>query len=383
MNGTYRGNVVPLREPSLFRPFYPSSMTGLPPPAPEWLVDGLVLRGSVCLVTGVPGIGKSLLIQQLLTAVALGKPWLDKETMAMRTFGLFGEDPQDQLERRQLDINAHYEASPPDYEDNYAWDARDALDAVLWGHDQARGRLGPTPFWDTFWGYIAEQGQQLIALDTAAVVYEGNENARNEVTPFMRALTQKAVQHNCAIILSAHPARGTPNGYSGSSAWLGSSRFAFNVGRPKDFDVETGQPALERTIRGLKFNYSAGIAAEKILWNRGVFIPDATDDPPPKHALNRIDRIDLQYRLLAGMKRVIQYGGKLSADELSSQSMPSRARRSGDPNINRIPLNDLYRAQQELIDSGMVVLVQVDRRVLIRPAEGSKYGNETPWEPGI
>lgn len=379
-SGPSRGNVVPLRPPEVFRPFFPSTMTGLPPKPPEWLVDSLLLRGSVCLLTGTPGIGKSLALQQLLTAVALGKPWLDKETLQVRTFGLFGEDPQDQLERRQLDINAHYDAAPPDYEDNYAWDSRDALDAVMWGRD-ARGNLGPTPFWDSFWDFVAEHGSQLVMLDTTAVVYDGNENIRSEVTPFMRALTRKAAEGNLAIILASHPARGTPHGYSGSTAWLGSSRFAFNLGRPKDFDPETGQPALERVIRGLKFNYSAGIAAEKILWNRGVFIPDRTGEPPaPKTALNRIDRMDLQYRLLEGMRRAISLGAKLSADELSSTSMPSRARRSPDPMINRLPLNDLYKAQQELIDSGMAVLVSVESRVLIRPASGPAYSGEQPWD---
>ncbi len=374
-----RSNIIPLRPPEPFRPFSASSMTGAPPASPEWVADGLLLRGMVTLLTGSPGIGKSLLTQQLLSAVALGHPWLDKETISVPTFGLFGEDPQDMLERRQLDINAHYDASPHDYEGRYSWDSRDSRDAVMWDHDPRSDKGGPTPLWDQIWQFIAEREIGVVAFDTAAVIFSGNEGWRNHVTPFMRALTMKAVENNCAVVLSAHPAKQTPHGYSGSSAWLGSSRFAFNLGRPKEFDPETGQPALERVVRGLKFNYSAGMTAEKLLWNRGVFIVDGADEAPQKHVMNRLDRAELQYRLLNGMKRVISVGGKLVADELSSSSMPNRARRSGDPTINKIPLNELYRAQAELIAGGQVILVEVDNRCLLRPADGPNYRDEKVW----
>ena len=54
-----RRNGVPLRAPEPFRPFSASSMTGAPPASPEWVADGLLLRGMVTLLTGSPGIGKS------------------------------------------------------------------------------------------------------------------------------------------------------------------------------------------------------------------------------------------------------------------------------------------------------------------------------------
>ena len=60
------------------------------------MVNRLVLmRGTVCLLTGVPKIGKSLLLQQGLTGCATGQPWLGRDTVGCRAFGLFTEDPSE------------------------------------------------------------------------------------------------------------------------------------------------------------------------------------------------------------------------------------------------------------------------------------------------
>ncbi|MFX7739720.1 AAA family ATPase, partial [Acinetobacter baumannii] len=46
------------------------------PPAREWIVSGWLARGTVCLLSGDPGVGKSLLGQQLATARWAGRPFL-------------------------------------------------------------------------------------------------------------------------------------------------------------------------------------------------------------------------------------------------------------------------------------------------------------------
>jgi len=380
-------NVVPIRPqhraPAIdpFIPTYASQLEGWVPTPRPWLIDGVLLRKTVTLFAGPPKIGKSLLLQQLLTSVATGLPWLNREVIRCRAFGLFTEDPDDELRRRQLDLNVLVDRSPADLELDLSWDAREGKDALLVEYEKFSDRPKFTPLWDQLWDFVREEGIEVVGIDTAAVVFGGNENFRGQVTSFMRELVKQAIAINGAIVLTAHPSKTGANSYSGSTAWLGSSRFAMSLGRPADYDPELG-PHHQRVLRGLGANYGAGLIAERIEYHDGVFVPSEPEEQQHKRGpLNSVERLDLRYRLLIGLKRVLQNAAVVPADEMSPQSMPNRARRSPDPQINRVALNDLYFAQQELLESGQVVRVEVGRRCLIRPADGPFYRDESPYIP--
>lgn len=365
----------------IFAPTYASELQGRVPPRREWLVDGVAMRKTVVLFAGAPKIGKSLLLQQLLTAGALGLPWLGRETVSTRSFGMFTEDAPDELHRRQSDINAYYDREPADLELNLSWDSRDDRDALLVGFERFSDRPTFTPLWHKLWGYVASEGIQLVGLDTAAAVFGGNENFRGQVTSFVRELVKQAVRMNGCILLTVHPAKGGSSPYSGSTAWLGSVRNAIGLQRPPEYNPETDEPRGVRVLRGLGSNYGAGVRAERLEFQDGVLVPGEPEaqNRSSRAPLNDIERQDLKYRLLQGLRRVLLNGAKIPADELANGSLPNRARRSGDPMINRVPLNDLYRAQQDLIDSGQIKRVGVAKRCLLRPAEGPYYVDEEPW----
>src|SRR3990167_2588327 len=75
------------------------------PPARDWMVEGCFLKGTVGLVAGDGGIGKSLLMQQLATAAVLGRPWLGMALKPGRALYLGCEDDGDEIHRRQWSIN--------------------------------------------------------------------------------------------------------------------------------------------------------------------------------------------------------------------------------------------------------------------------------------
>jgi len=81
-------NVTPLRvitrEP--LKTFYASHIVEIPPP-PEWIWDGLALRGTVILLSGDAKVGKSLLAQQMLSCGALGLDCLGRAMTKVKTFG--------------------------------------------------------------------------------------------------------------------------------------------------------------------------------------------------------------------------------------------------------------------------------------------------------
>lgn len=382
---TDRENVVrlprrPVEQQEAFRPFYASQMEGRDSPPLEWVIDGVLLRGTVCILAGAPKIGKSLLLQQLLTSVAIGADWLGRETVQSKAFGLFAEDPQHMLERRETGILAHYDRAPADLEAELSWESRDSKDAVLCEFGRYETKPKFTSLWHDLWAYVEEDGINLVGLDTAATVFAGNEVSREHVTAFLRALQRQAVAMNGCIVLNVHPAKANMNGYSGTTAWLASARAGLSLGRPVDYDQESGEPANVRVLRGLGSNYGVGITAERIEYRDGVFVTAEPELHRKRGPLSYTERQDLKYRLLTGCKRTLLNGGKIPADEMDPKSMPYRARRSTDPSINRIPMNELYLAQADLLDSGQLVRVNVGGRCLVRPHDGPYYGAEEIWQ---
>src|SRR5262252_3776133 len=144
------GNIAQLRvinrEP--LKTFYASHIIEEPPP-PEWIWDGLALRGTVVVLGGDGGVGKSLLLQQLLSCSALGRPCLGRHVERVKAFGWFCEDSEDWLKRRQLWINEHLGVMPPDYELNFQMESRAARDCLLVDF-RPNGKMVPTDNWRPF-----------------------------------------------------------------------------------------------------------------------------------------------------------------------------------------------------------------------------------------
>ncbi len=368
----------PQSEP--LRPFYASQMEGREIEPLQCIVDGVLVRGTVCILAGAPKIGKTALLQQLLTSVALGADWLGRETVQSKTFGLFCEDPQHVLERRQNDILAHYDRTPADLEAELSWSSRDGKDAVLVEFERFSAKPKFTSLWRDLWTFVEEDGINLVGIDTAATVFSGNEVSREHVTAFLRALQKQALAMNGCIVLNVHPSKTNANGFSGSTAWLASARAGMSLGRPTDYDQETGEPRSVRVLRGLGSNYGAGITAERLEYRDGVFVTAEPEMHRKRGSLSYTERQDLKYRLLIGVKRAMQNGERVPAGEMDPKSISHRARRSTDPSINRISLNDLNLAQHEMLESGLLVRVDVGGRCLVRPHDGPWYAGETTWQ---
>ncbi len=76
-------------------------------PARPWLVPGLIPDRNVTMISGDGGIGKSLLAQMLITSAVTSCQWLGRSMKACKAVGVFCEDDDDELRRRQHAINTH------------------------------------------------------------------------------------------------------------------------------------------------------------------------------------------------------------------------------------------------------------------------------------
>jgi RecA-family ATPase len=54
------------------------------PPEPDWLVDGLLERGTVTVLSADSGAGKSLLCKSMIVAMLQQRPWLGRSTHGQR-----------------------------------------------------------------------------------------------------------------------------------------------------------------------------------------------------------------------------------------------------------------------------------------------------------
>lgn len=246
----------------------PAQLVGKKIPAREWLVKGMIPHEKVTLLTGDGGLGKSLLMQQLMTCAATGQDWLGLKTRKCRAFGLFCEDDNDELLRRQHSICESMSISLESCF-NMEWLSGDGIDPVLMEFgDSDAGKA--TPLFDELIEYLAWWGAELVIIDTAADTFAGNEISRIQVRNFInRALRVIAMKLGATVILTAHPSvagmkDGT--GMSGSTAWNNSVRSRLYLTRP-----ENEKNSNVRLLQMKKSNYGSTEPEIRIVWQNGVF----------------------------------------------------------------------------------------------------------------
>ncbi len=262
-------------------PFDPSTVISQMIPPRRWLVDQWVPEGKVTALYGDGGTGKSLLAQQLMTACALGHDWLGLKTTPGRAIGLFCEDDNDELKRRQEAINRAMTVEFHQLGD-MRWISRTGDENLLmtFGQDNV-GSLS------SLWHRLREAAQgfaaKLIVIDTAADTFGGNENIRPQVRQFVsQALGGLCKDTGASVLLCAHPSlagMANSSGSGGSTAWNNSVRSRLYLDRVKP--DEGGDPAAIENLRTLhrkKANYSSAGAEALLRWQDGAFIAESVDD---------------------------------------------------------------------------------------------------------
>ena len=244
----------------------PITLQGKEIPTRDWVVPGWVPWGQVTMLGGDGGVGKSLVAQQLMTSCAIGSKWLGLDVKPCKVFGLFCEDEEDEIHRRQNDINASLGCDFGDLE-NMAWISYTGGDASLADFRDWQPATR-NHFFNQLTETVQKMGAQLVVVDSLHDVFSGNENDRVQARSFVRQLQALAQGIDGAVLLNAHPslsgmASGT--GSSGSTAWNNSVRSRLYM---RYQDDEGGEDT--RVLANKKANY-ARRGDEIILdWNDGV-----------------------------------------------------------------------------------------------------------------
>ena len=323
-------------------------------PERRWLVPGWIPQGQVTLLGGDGGVGKSLLAQQLMTALALGRDWLGLPVTPRKVFGLFCEDDEDELHRRQALINVHYDCAFADLEMNMAWISMVGVGAELADFSQYEGPQ-PSGAYHRLVATANKFGAGLVVVDSLHDVFTGNENIRYQARWFIRLLQDLAQGIDGAVILTAHPSlsgRSSGSGESGSTAWNNAVRSRLYLHRPEG-DVAADE--TERILTRKKSNYAR--AGESIIlnWRDGVLVAN----PPLVGTLAGMQGRNAERVFLGQLEAMTEEGRHVSENTHSGNYAPRLfAKQPGREGFNKA---DFCKAMERLFSDGKIRVEEYGR----------------------
>ena len=234
-------------------------------------MDGLIPSGTVTLLGGDGGTGKSLVALQLAACTALSGVWLGQPVTPGRALYISAEDDRDELHRRMADIARAEGVALADL-DNLTVRSLAGEDALLAMADRS-GKLHPSALFNEIDARIKDEAPALVVLDTLADLFPGNENDRAQARQFVGMLRGLAIRHECAVVMLAHPSLSGLNsgsGTSGSTGWNNSVRSRLYLERVVQEGYEADPDA--RVLRTMKANYGRTGGEISLKWQSGVFV---------------------------------------------------------------------------------------------------------------
>lgn len=192
-----------------------------------WTLHPFIPHACITILTGLPGMGKTRLAIQLMSAIAAGKPnWLHQSGYSLAAAHLPApvilatwEDDVMEVARR-IPENLR-----PEVEDRFVWMGYKG--ASLWGPDKNSDIQSPGTFTQAgqyLLNYAEQIGAKMLVLDSLAGVYGSCENTKSLVRSFMGSLDSWATRAQCTVLIIAHPAKSRELGVAGNMDWHAAAR---------------------------------------------------------------------------------------------------------------------------------------------------------------
>ena len=344
------GEIAPLRL------IDPRQWSGQTVPTREWIVPELIPSRNVTLLNGDGGLGKTLLMLQLMAAVSTQSRWIGADVEPCAAVGMFCEDDEDELHRRWVDVAASLDIDLADFA-GIDLITRVGEENALMNFDRATERGTPTKLFHAMAERILDTGARLAVFDSVHDLFPGNENSRPQVRQFVQMFRGLALRMDGAIVLNGHPSQSglvSGTGTSGSTAWHNAVRSRLYLSRPETAGEDNGD--IDRDLRVLtskKSNYGPSGNELLIRWQGGVFVREMPESGIVKGA--RADAADAAFLACIDMALA---QGRPASDAGNSPRYAPRFFRSLSP-ARGVREKELKAAMERLFAAGTIVIGKV------------------------
>lgn len=211
-------------------------------PRRAWLVPRYLLRGSVSLLIGAPGVAKSLLALTWALTLALGESHEDSAPITKTRVAVCNaEDDRDEQRRRMSAALRQFGATPADLGDRLLRIGPIGVATLM--RRSVTGRFEKTEAFAELSRIVAERRVDVVVLDPLAELHELDENSNGELRQFVAAIRAFAIEAGIAVLLVHHVRKGAVSpgdmdAARGASALIGAVRSAWTLAAMSEGDAE-------------------------------------------------------------------------------------------------------------------------------------------------
>jgi hypothetical protein len=262
-----------------------AQMIATPPPRLEWVAAGLVVRGGVTMLSGSPGVGKSMLALMLGVSIVNGERFLDDATARGRVLYVDAENGRAEAHRRIHGLGLRA-------------DAADRL-RYLTVNDQTEdgGRFDLSADIGELIGEATEHGADYIVLDSLRSLWGGIENESHTAILPMLAAARLARTARAGVMLLHHLDKGATAAYRGSSAFAGAAEIVATLRPDPRTKREETEAEADPELRCITIAKCRCAPEPPPRWLRlasesGITIIEKADRPPvPERSAPARDRL--------------------------------------------------------------------------------------------
>jgi hypothetical protein len=182
----------------------------------EWVVEGIIPRGSVTLLAGEPGSYKTWLALALLRGVTTGEKFLERQCTALSVLYLDRENPLTVVRERLAMLGIESLGS-----------------AKIWG---GWLRDMPPAIGDVRLLEIARERRPLVLFDSLIRFHRADENSATEMAEVMQHLRALA-NLGATVVVLHHKPKVEGAHYRGSSDIAGAVDTAFSISRDREAGI--------------------------------------------------------------------------------------------------------------------------------------------------
>lgn len=192
-----------------------AAMLKTPPPSLDWVAEGLVVAGGVTLLSGEPGVGKSMLGMALGVRVAGGGKSSTTRQQPALVMYVDAENGMDEAHRRVHGLGLR------------ADDAGLFHYLIATEHDMIRDR-------DEIVAYARRERPRLIVLDSLRSLWRGDENDSRSAAQVMETAVALARNSGAGVLVLHHVSKNTASSYRGSTAFGAAVEIVATIRRAGD-----------------------------------------------------------------------------------------------------------------------------------------------------